>query len=82
MSNIEIITQFIAEQMDGEPVPPAGSSAFKQIHKSVGEILKHNSTRELELLAHHVLGEVINRVGANVKAQATLEKFIRGDYAG
>lgn len=80
-SNIQTIVDFVSSQMDGESVPPGGSKALAQLENAVREVHKHQSTQELQMLGLHVIGAVINRVSSNIQAQATLGKFIRGDYA-
>lgn len=79
-SNIEIITGFVAAQMDAGQVPPNGSKELKGLELAVGEVLRTKA--DLDLFGHKVLALVIAKVGSNIAAQSTLEKFIRGgDFA-
>lgn len=75
--DVQTIADFIREQMDGQQVPPDGSKALEQLTQAVGNLLRHNSTRELEFLGSTLLGVVIERARSSVAAQATLKAFIR-----
>jgi hypothetical protein len=75
--DIKTIIDFVREQMDGGQVPPAGSSEFNAMGQAVGNLIRHNSPRELEILAHEVLGVVIDRVRSNLAAEKALRAFIQ-----
>ena len=78
-SNIQIITEFLTAQMDGETVPAAGSAALAELGRAIADIQKHQSSQELQVLALHCIGAVINRASSSIAAQNTLQQFIRGD---
>ena len=81
-SNIQTIVDFIAGQMDSEPVPPSGSAGLTALENAVRSIQKHQSSQELQTLANHVVGAVIDRVRSNIAAQQTLQQFLQGgDHA-
>lgn len=75
--NIQIITSLARDLMDGQQPPPAGPK-LQALEKAVRELLKHDSVTEFELLGRVLLGTVIDRIDSTLKAQATLERFIRG----
>jgi hypothetical protein len=76
-ANIESMISFITAQMDGEPVPAAGSAALKQVEDAIRELQKHQSGQELQLLALRTIGAVIDRVSSNISAEKTLRQFIQ-----
>lgn len=75
--NIQIITSLARDLMDGQQPPPAGPK-LEAIECAIRELHKHKSPAEFELLGYELLGVLIERVGSNVHAQETLERFIRG----
>ena len=75
--SIEAIVTFISAQMDGEPVPPTGSAALKSLETAIGELQKHRSDQELQILALHTMSAVIEKVGSNISAEQTLRNFIQ-----
>lgn len=75
--HIENIVAFIAAQMDGEPVAPAGSAALNQLSAAV-EALQAGSDGDLQVLALRTIRAVIDRVRSNIAAEQTLHAFIRG----
>lgn len=77
-TNIEALVSFITAQMDGDPVPPAGSIALNRLERAVAELLKHQSGSELQLLGTHTISAVIDRVSSNIQAEKTLRQFITG----
>lgn len=78
-SNIQIITEFLTAQMDGEAVPAAGSKELAELSCAIDNIQKHQSNQEMQVLALHCLGAVINRASSSIAAQSTLHRFIRGE---
>ena len=78
-SNIQIITEFLTAQMDGEAVPVAGSKELAELGRAIADIQEHQSNQELQVLALHTIGAVINRASSSIAAQTTLQRFIRGD---
>ena len=78
-SNIQTIKSFLVSQIDGEPVPPHGSKAIADLSTAIREIHKHKSSQELQTLALEVLGLVIDRASSGIKAEQTLQRFVRGD---
>lgn len=77
--NIAIIVNLARELMDGQQ-PPTGPK-LEPIGDAVRELQKHQSAAEYELLGLAMLGALIDRVSSDLGAQATLQKFIRGDHA-
>jgi len=78
-SNVEIIKNFLASQIDGEPVPPHGSKAIADLRVAIAEIHKHRSSQELQTLALEILGLIIDRAASGIQAEQTLQRFVRGD---
>lgn len=80
-ANIRILTDLARELMDGQQPPPSGPK-LEPIEDAIRELQKHQSTAEFELLGLAMLGVLIDRVGSNIQAQQTLQKFIQGgDHA-
>ena len=80
-THIETIVNFVACQMDGEQVPPHNSAALVRLNEAIAAIHKNPSDPMLAILALSILGAVIHRVGAGLKAEQTLHAFIRpGDH--
>lgn len=75
--NIQTIVDIARELMDGQQ-PPAAGPKLEPIKTAIRELQKHRSPAEFELLGLVMLGAVIDRVGSNIHAQETLQKFIRG----
>ena len=75
--NIQILANVMRELVDGQQPPPAGPK-LEAIESAVRELHKHKSPAEFELLGWVLLGVLIERVGTGVKAQETLQRFIRG----
>lgn len=78
MSNIETISEFISQQMDGQPIPASGSKDFEQLRQAVSEIATHKSGQELQMLAMHILRVVSDRVTSNLHAEKALLYFLSG----
>lgn len=76
-THIENIVSFIAAQMDGEPVAPAGSAAICQLAAAV-QALQAAPNNDLHVLALRTIGVVIDRVRSNISAEQALHAFIRG----
>lgn len=74
--NITTLADVARDLMDGQP-PPAGPK-LEKIECAIRELHQHKSVAEFELLGYALLGVLIERVCSNIKAQATLERFIRG----
>jgi hypothetical protein len=58
-SNLQTVIDFLKIQIEGEPVPPAGSVAWNELEHAIQEIQIHNSTNEqamLGLLVGHKIG--------------------------
>ena len=77
--NIQTITDFLSDRMEGEPCPAAKSAEMQKLSAAVAELHKHDSQQELRELALRVLGLVIDRARASLRSEALLEKFIRGE---
>lgn len=75
-THIDTIINFLAAQMDGEQVPPAGSAAFDQVSAAVGTSLK-SSDKDLQVLALRAVGAVIARVQGSIAAERALHEFIQ-----
>lgn len=75
--DIKTISEFVREQMDGGQVPPSGSPEFDAMGEAVGNLIRHNSPRELEILALRLLDVVIDRVRSNLAAEKALRAFIQ-----
>ncbi|KWT64454.1 MULTISPECIES: hypothetical protein [unclassified Variovorax] len=75
--NIDALIDFLARQMDGEPVPPTGSQALGAIETAIRDIHKYKSDQELHVLALRTIGAIIDRVGSNIAAEQTLRNFIQ-----
>lgn len=75
--NIQTLVNVARDLMDGQQPPPAGPK-LEAIECAIRELHKHKSTAEFELLGWALLGVLIERVGSNVQAQETLQRFIRG----
>lgn len=82
-TNINVIIEFLAAQMDGEQVPPTGSAALGRLSEAVAAINKTPSDPVLQELALRTLGAVIARVRSGIGAEKTLREFIQpgGDHA-
>jgi len=81
-THIDTITNFIASQMDGEPVPCHNSNALNQLSEAIRAIQTDASDNTLQTLGLMALGAVIARVRSNIVAEQTLQTFIRGgDHA-
>ena len=78
-SNVEIIKNFLASQIDGEPVPTHGSKAIADLSAAIREIHKHRSSQELQTLGLEILGLVIDRASSGIQAEETLLRFVRGE---
>jgi len=78
-SNVEIIKNFLASQIDGNPVPPHGSKAIADLSAAIREIHKHRSSQELQTLALEVLGLIIDRASSGIQSEMALQKYIRGN---
>lgn len=76
-THIENLVSFIAAQMDGEPVAPAGSAAISQLSAAV-QALQAAPDSDLQVLALRTIGAVVDRVRSNIAAEQTLHAFIRG----
>ena len=76
-NDIETITGFLIEQMDGALVPPNDSAALQLLSASVGRVVGGGDA-ELHLLAARVVGVVIDRVRSSISAGEVLEHFLRG----
>ena len=75
--NITTLVDVARDLMCGEQPPPAGPR-LEKIECAIRELHTHKSPVEFELLGYALLGVLIERIGSNVQAQATLERFIRG----
>lgn len=79
--NIETLVNLARELMDGQQPPPKGPK-LEPIENAIRTLQKHQSPAEYELLGLALLGVLIERVGSNLQAQETLNKFLRGgDHA-
>lgn len=74
--HIDNIINFLAAQMDGEQVPPAGNAAFNQIAAAVGALQK-SADKDLQVLALRTIGAVISRVQSSIAAEQALREFIQ-----
>ena len=75
--NIETLTKFLSEQMDGAQVPPTDSAAFNKVQFAVTEIVRAGSANELREFAVNVMDILIARVRSNIEAEIALQAFIR-----
>lgn len=75
--NIQTLVTVARDLMDGQQPPPAGAK-LEAIEGAIRELHKHKSPAEFELLGYAMLGVLIERVGSNLQAQETLQRFIRG----
>lgn len=75
--NIQTLVDLARELMDGQQPPPAGPK-LEPFGNAVRALHKHKSTTEFELLGYALLGVLIERIGSNLEAQQTLQKFISG----
>lgn len=76
-NDIETITEFLIDQMDGAQVPPHDSAELQQLHASVKRVLGAGDAR-LHLLASQVIGVVVDRVRSSLAAGAVIANFQRG----
>ena len=74
--NIKTITDLARDLMDGQQ-PPTGQK-LEKVENAVRELHKHQSDAEYQVLGLAMLGAVIDRVGSDIQAQQTLQRFIRG----
>ncbi len=73
---IDVITTFLVNQMDGEPVPPHNSAGLARLGEAV-KASQQASDHDLQLLAVRTVGIVIDRVHSNIKAEQILRDFIQ-----
>lgn len=74
--NIKTITDLARDLMDGQQ-PPTGQ-ALEKVNNAIGELHKHQSANEYQVLGLALLGALIDRVGSDIQAQQALQRFIRG----
>ena len=75
-THIDTLINFLAAQMDGEQVPPAGTAAFEQISAAIGAS-HQSSDKDLQVFALRVVGAVIARVQGSIAAERALHEFIQ-----
>lgn len=76
-SNIQILVDLAASLMDGQQ-PPTGQK-LEKVENAVRELHRHKSDSEFAMLGLCLLGVLIDRVGSDIQAQKTLQKYIRGN---
>lgn len=74
--NIQTIVNLARDLMDGQQ-PPTGKK-LEEVENAVRELHKHQSGAEYQVLGLALLGALIDRVGSDIQAQKTLQRFIRG----
>lgn len=81
-TDIQKISDFLAEMMDGQETPVCGSEAEQQLFSAIRRLLARKRSQDFEVLGHMALSLVINRMSSSIGAAQALQNFIQGgDHA-
>ncbi len=75
--SILVIKDFVASQMDGQPIPPAASPEAEKLQKAVAAILR-STPCEHGRLGLQLLDVIINRVRSSISAEIALTNAVSG----
>lgn len=75
--SILVIKDFVASQMDGQPVPPAASQEVERLKKAV-VVIHHSTPNDHGRLGLELLDTVISRVRSSIAAETALTSLING----
>lgn len=77
-THIDTLIDFIASQMDGGQVPPAGSADLNRLAAAIAAIQANPSDHDLQTIGLRVIGAVIDRVRSGIATESALRDLSGG----